>query len=65
MLDLNGQKRKTLFITEEKDLGVAIDHKLNFSSHIVRQVKKTNKMIGLIRHSGTHLEHLFVAYAIP
>ena len=42
MLDLNDQKRKMLeFITEKKDLGVIIDHKLNFPSHIVTQVKKT------------------------
>ena len=62
MLDLNEQKRKTLeFITEEKDLGVIIDHKLNFSSHIVEQVIKANKMMGLIRRSDTHLEHLFIA----
>ena len=46
MLDLNDQKCKMLeFITEEKDL------KLNFSSHIVPQVKKAKKMIGLIKHS--------------
>ena len=56
MLDFNNQKRKKLeFITEEKDLGVIIDHKLNFSSHIVTKVKKANKMIGLIRRSYTHL----------
>ena len=44
------------FITKEKDLGVIIDHKLNFSSHIVTQVKKANKMMGLIRRSYTHLD---------
>ena len=43
------------FITEEKDLGVTIDHKLNFSSHVVTQVKTTNKMMDLIRRSYTHL----------
>ena len=38
MLDLNDQKCKMLeFITEEKD------YKLNFSSHIVPQVKKAKK----------------------
>ena len=43
LLDLDDQKRKILeFITEEKDLGVIIYHKLNFSSHIVTQVKKAN-----------------------
>ena len=44
------------FITEEKDLGVTIDHKLNFSSHLVTQVKTTNKMMDLIRRSYTHLD---------
>ena len=50
MLDFNDQNCKKLeFVTEEKDLGVTIDHKLNFSSHIVTQLKKANKMMGLIR----------------
>ena len=40
MLDFNDQKRKKLeFITEEKDLGVTINDKLNFSSNIVTQIK--------------------------
>ena len=57
MLDFNDQKRKKLeFITKEKDLGVIIDHKLNFSSHKVTQVNKVNKMMGLIRRSYTHLD---------
>ena len=57
MLDFNDEKREKLeFITKEKDLGVIIDHKLNFSSHIVTQVKKANKMMGLIRRSYTHLD---------
>ena len=57
MLDFNDEKREKLeFITKEKDLGVIIDHKLNFSSHIVTQVKKANKMMGLIRRSYIHLD---------
>ena len=57
MLDLNDQKRKILeFITEKKDLGVTIDYKPNFSRHIVTQIKKENKMMGLIRCSYTHLD---------
>ena len=57
MLDSNNQKRKKLeFITEEKDLGATIDRKLNFSSDIATQVKKANKMIGLIRRSYTYLD---------
>ena len=66
-LDLNDQKRKVLeFITEEKDLAVIIDHKLKISSHIVTQIKKENKMMGLIRCSYAHLDRTsFVAYSIP
>ena len=57
MSDLNVLKRKMLeFITEEKDLGVIIDHKLNFSSHIVTQVKKANKMMGLMKRFYLHLD---------
>ena len=65
MLDFNDEKRKKLeFITKEKGVRVIIDHKLNFSSHIVTQVKKINKMIGLIRRSYTHLD-IFVTYSTP
>ena len=57
MLDFNDQTRNEMeFITKEKDLGVIIDHKLNFSSHVVTQVRKANKMMGLIRRSYTHLD---------
>ena len=66
MLDFNNQKRKKLeFTTEEKDFGVIIDRKLNFLSDIVTQVKKANKMMGLIRRSYTHLDITsFVTYSI-
>ena len=57
MLAFKNQKHKKLdFITEGKDLRVKIDHKLNFSSHIVTQVKKVNKMMDLVRRSYTHLD---------
>ena len=46
-----GQKQELNFIDEEKDLGVIVDSKLKFSSHIVNQVKKANKLMGLIRRS--------------
>ena len=65
MLDFNDQTRKELeFITKEKDLGVIIDHKLNFSSHIVTQVRKANKMMGLIRRSYTHLDITLFRYLL-
>ena len=39
-----------------------VDHKLNFSNHIVTQVKKANKMMGLIRRSYTHLDIISFRY---
>ena len=54
MRGLNDQKRKMLeFLTEEKDLGVITDHKLNFSSYTVTHA---NKMMGLIRRCYTPLD---------
>ena len=52
MLDLNDQKSKILeFKNEEKGIRVIKDHILNFSSHMVSRVKKTNKIMGLIGRS--------------
>ena len=46
--------------TEEKDLGVIIDSKLTFESHIYTKIKKANRMAGLIRRSFTFLDkHMF------
>ena len=46
--------------TEEKDLGVIIDSKLTFESHIYSKIKKANRMAGLIRRSFTFLDkHMF------
>ena len=47
--NLNGTT--LLETTEEKDLGVLIDNKLKFSSHIKSIVAKANRMIGLIKIS--------------
>ena len=40
----------------EKDLGVTIDHNLNFDSHICSKVKKANQMFAMIRRSFKHLD---------
>ena len=49
MLNIDiGQMQELQFIDEEKDLGVTIDLKLKFSSHIVNEVKKANWLMGLI-----------------
>ena len=65
-----GQKRELKFIDEEKDLGVQVDSKLKFSSHLVNQVKKTNRLMGLIRRSHNFLDivsfkYLFISPTRP
>ena len=54
MLALND--RKFNFIIGENDLGLIIDYNLNFSSHVVTQVRKANKMVGSVRCSYTYLD---------
>ena len=43
-------------MTEETDLGVVIDNKLNFNIHIDKQVGKVNRQLGLIRRSFEALD---------
>ena len=46
MLDLNDHKHKELeFIEKEKGLGIFFDNNLKFSSHIINQVNKANRLI--------------------
>lgn len=45
----------------EKDLGVNIDNNLNFDHHIDSQVKKANKLLGMIRRTYTTLD----TYSLP
>ena len=54
----------------EKDLGINIDPKLKFSSHIETQVNKANRVMGLIRRSyeyldGDSFKKLFTALVRP
>ena len=54
----------------EKDLGVLVDNRLKFSGHILGQVNKANRLVGLIRRSYTYLDKecfkmLFVALVRP
>ena len=44
------------YVNSEKDLGVVIDEKLSFESHINEKVNKANMMVGLIRRSFEHLD---------
>ena len=41
-------------VTEEKDLGVIIDKKLNFHQHIMASAKKANSILGCIRRTIKH-----------
>lgn len=41
---------------EEKDLGVLIDDKLNFSTHMQTQVTKANRVLGVIKHTFKYLD---------
>lgn len=43
-------------IEEEKDLGITIDSKLSFESHISNIVNKANRMMGIIRRTFDKLE---------
>ena len=53
----NSNSRVELSASEyEKDLGVYVDHDLNFSKHIQTQVNKANRLLGLIRRSFTYLD---------
>ena len=65
-----GQKQELKLIDEEYDLGVIIDSKLMFWSHIVNQVKKANRLMGLIRRSYNFLDivsfkYLFISLVRP
>ena len=62
MLDLNDHKHKQLeFNEKEQDFGVIFDNIFQYSSHIINQVNKADRLMGLIRRSYffgvTHLEH--------
>ena len=43
-------------VEKEKDIGVTVDNKLNFSPHISEKVNKANSIMGLIRRSFTFLD---------
>jgi len=56
--------------SEEKNLGVWIDDKLKFTSHIGHPVAKTNQILGLIKRSFVYrdteiIKRLFTALVRP
>ena len=42
--------------TEQKDLGVTIDNKLKFVSHIQAMVKKANRNLGIVKRAFSYLD---------
>ena len=42
--------------TEEKDLGVTVDHQLKFQKYIGEQVKKANQKLGIIHRSFSYMD---------
>ena len=51
--------------TEEKDLGVLVDDKLDFGKHISEIVKKANRRIGLIKKGFDCLDKEMFMYLYP
>ena len=43
--------------TKEKDLGIIIDNELKFQVHINTQVKRANRMLGVVKRSFTFLDN--------
>ena len=43
-------------VTEEKDLGIIIDTKLKFDSHISSKINKANRNLGKINRSFTYMD---------
>ena len=69
-LKLNDKVYSLECVNEMKDLGVTIDSRLNFNSHIKIKVNNTNQTMGMIRRAFTHLDKdmflcLFKAFVWP
>jgi len=56
LFDENGNTVELEKTQGEKDIGVLIDSKLNFRSHIQAQVNKANSIMGLIRRTYSYLD---------
>ena len=59
---LEYQMKDTILTTDtsEKDLGVTIDNELKFHQHIASVVKKTSRMLGLVKSTFTCLDGITV-----
>ena len=57
-------------VEEEKDLGILIDQKLTFESHITSKINIANRNLGIIRRTFTYLDkeiflHLYKSLVRP
>ena len=43
-------------ILEERDLGILVDQKLTFETHISTKVNKANQMMGMVRRSIVYMD---------
>ncbi len=64
MNDGNGSNIVLDRVANEKDIGVTIDSKLSFETHIHEKINKANKMMGLIRRTfdGLNEENFILLY---
>ena len=49
-------------LEKKKDIAVAFANNLKFSSHVINQVNKPNRLMGLIRRSNIYLNKNFSRY---
>ena len=56
MLTKDGFDRALAESECERDLGVMIDNKLKFSTHVDTVVAKANKLLGVLRRTMTYLD---------
>ncbi len=46
----DGTQHELESVTTEKDLGVTVDNKLQFSDHVRQIVNKANRVLGCLKH---------------
>ena len=56
MNDNQGQQHVLSTSTAERDLGVLVDSKLTFSTHVEQVTKKANRLLGCIAHTFKHMD---------
>ena len=56
MKNRKGERYQIKKVIEEEDLGVIIDTKLKFDSHISSKINKANQNLGIINRSFTYMD---------